>query len=48
MKSRKITTKKIQYYEKCKHCKKEIIGTSESQVAFNLGLHIEQKHKKRE
>ena len=33
-----------QYSKKCPHCKKDITGYSESQVKYNLKLHIEAKH----
>ena len=39
------TKRVIQYSEKCHFCKKEIRGFSESQVKWNLRLHIKQKHK---
>lgn len=46
MKSRKVTKKGIEYYEKCPHCEKEIKGSTESQVKYNLEIHIKSKHKK--
>lgn len=45
MKSKIQKTERIQYSEKCKICNKEIKGFSESQVAYNLRLHME-KHGK--
>ena len=47
---KKVITKKevTEYIEKCSYCGKEIKGTSESQVLYNLSVHINQKHKKNE
>lgn len=43
---KQINTREItQYSEKCPVCKKEIKGFSESQVKYNLEVHIKQKHK---
>jgi hypothetical protein len=36
---------RITYSEECHICKKEIKGFSESQVKYNLEVHIRQKHK---
>ena len=33
-------------YELCPYCKKEIKGTSESQVLYNLKLHMEKCNEK--
>lgn len=35
------------YVDECPFCKKEIVGTSESQIKYNMELHIKQKHKKK-
>jgi len=48
MKNRKIKQreeKRKVYFVSCPICKKEIKGTSVSQVEYNLKLHLE-KHKK--
>ncbi len=34
----------IEYTDKCPHCKREIIGSTESQVRYNMKTHIEAKH----
>lgn len=39
-----VSREQIQYYDYCPYCKQEIKGTSESQVKFNLDLHINNKH----
>ena len=31
--------------EKCPICKKEIIGTTENQIKYNLKIHTDAKHK---
>lgn len=46
MKTIKKSRKIIQYSEKCPYCDKDIKGFSESQVKYNLEVHIKQKHKK--
>lgn len=46
MKTTKKLREVIQYSEKCPICKKEIKGFSESQVKYNLKIHIKRKHKK--
>ena len=38
------TIERDEYSEKCPHCKKPIRGSSESQVKYNLEVHIKQKH----
>ena len=45
MKKRIINKEATEYYEKCPHCKKEIIGSTESQVQYNMRIHVEAKHK---
>ncbi len=35
---------RIQLSEVCPKCKKEIKGTSESMVKYNLQVHLKQKH----
>ena len=44
MKIIKEKIERIRYSEKCPICNKEIKGFSESQVKWNLDLHIKQKH----
>ena len=46
MKKTNKTREMVQYSERCPHCKKEIKGFSESQVKYNLEVHIKQKHDK--
>ena len=38
------TVERVRYIDKCPICKKEIKGFSESQVKYNLGVHVKQKH----
>jgi hypothetical protein len=45
MEKSKKTIERIEYKKKCPICKREIKGTSESQVEYNLKTHIRQKHK---
>lgn len=45
MKARKIVKKEIEYYADCPHCKKEIKGSTQNQVKYNLDTHINAKHK---
>lgn len=42
-----IKTKKTidEYTKVCPHCEKELIGTSEDMVLWNLSVHIMSKHK---
>ena len=35
----------IEYSEKCPYCSKIIVGSTESQVKYNLKIHIDAKHK---
>ena len=44
MKKTEETIKRIRYSKNCPICKKEMKGFSESQVEYNLGVHIKQKH----
>lgn len=44
MKETSKTREMIQYSDKCPVCKKEIKGFSESQVKYNLEVHVKQKH----
>ena len=44
MKKTTNTFERTQYMDKCPICKKEIKGFSESQVKYNLEVHIKQKH----
>lgn len=46
MKKTKVT-KEIEVYEEvCPYCEKTIIGSTESQVLYNLSIHINAKHGK--
>ncbi len=45
MKKTTNTFERTQYSEKCPICKREIKGFSESQVRYNLEVHIKQKHR---
>tara|TARA_Y100000034_G_C6905867_1_gene420308 strand:- start:4368 stop:4535 length:168 start_codon:yes stop_codon:yes gene_type:complete len=40
VKSRRIIKKEIEYYDTCKICKKEIKGSTENQVRYNLDIHV--------
>lgn len=43
---KRITTKEItEYISVCPFCKKRIIGSTESQVAYNMLIHLNAKHK---
>lgn len=44
MKKQNVT--KVEYSESCTYCGRLIKGTSESQLIYNLGVHINRKHKK--
>lgn len=44
MKKQVVKSERIVYIEKCPICKQEIKGFSESNVKWNLELHIEKKH----
>jgi hypothetical protein len=44
MNKRKVKKEEEEFYIKCPHCKKEIKGSTESQVTYNLGIHIQAKH----
>lgn len=48
MKKRTYTIERIQYIDKCPICKKQIKGSSEGQVKYNIETHIRQKHPKDE
>ena len=39
MNTRNITKKQKEYFDECPKCKKEIKGTSESMVKFNMNVH---------
>ena len=41
------TIKRVEYLDKCPICKKQIKGTSEGQVKYNIKTHIRQKHPKK-
>jgi hypothetical protein len=45
MKKRKNIKEKIEYYSNCPYCKREIKGSAESQVEYNMDIHIKAKHK---
>ena len=47
MKKRTINKTTIEYFDKCSDCKKEIIGSTESQVKYNMKIHKEAKHVER-
>jgi hypothetical protein len=44
MKTKNVTRK--QFIGKCPICKREIKGTSESQVRYNLKVHKSQRHRR--
>jgi uncharacterized protein with PIN domain len=44
MKSKKKIIERLEYKKRCPICKREIKGTSESQVEYNLKTHTQQKH----
>ena len=48
MKTRDKAIIKKEVYTDCKKCGKEIIGTSESQVLFNLKVHQQSKECKKD
>ena len=35
----------VEYYDICFYCGREIVGRKESQVKYNMGIHIDAKHK---
>jgi len=39
MKTRKVIKELTEYYSKCEKCGKEIKGSTETMVAFNMGVH---------
>jgi len=41
----KVNIQKVAYRDKCFLCGKEIMGTSESQVKYNLDIHLITQHK---
>lgn len=47
MKKEIETIQRVRYSKNCPICKKSIKGFSESQVNYNLKIHIEQKHPKK-
>ena len=47
MKKRTINKETLEYFDKCPNCKKEIIGSTESQVKYNMKIHIDAKHKEK-
>jgi hypothetical protein len=48
MKHRQITREEIEFYKSCPFCKREIKGKTKSQVEYNLEIHINAKHVKKE
>lgn len=46
MKKIKTTKEITQYEDKCPYCDKVIVGSTETQVSFNMGIHIGAKHRK--
>ena len=34
----------VEYYEKCAICGREIVGRKESQVDYNMRIHMDAKH----
>lgn len=46
MEKRKVRKDVTEYVEKCTYCDKEIIGSTETQVLYNLSIHINAKHGK--
>ena len=44
MKKQTIKTEKTQYSEDCPICKKQIKGYSESQVLYNMQVHLDRTH----
>jgi len=47
MKSRKVKQEKDEWYDECKNCGKEIKGTSESMVTYNMNIHQQSKECKK-
>ena len=49
MQKTKVEVTKIitQYATRCKHCGLRIVGNSESQVDYNMDVHVRQKHSKK-
>ncbi len=47
IKARKIIKKEIEYYDKCKICKKEIKGSTENEVRWNMIVHVD-AHKRKD
>lgn len=43
MKTRNITKEKLEFYKVCPKCGKEIKGTSDSMVQFNIKVHQKSK-----
>lgn len=41
---KKRIVEREEVFAKCPHCDKEIVGSAEKQVLYNLGVHIKQKH----
>ena len=43
---KKRIVEREEVYIECQYCDKEIVGSTEKQVLYNLGVHIKQKHQK--
>jgi uncharacterized protein with PIN domain len=46
IKSRKVIKKEIEYFDICPECNKEIKGSTEGQVKYNLEIHIDSHERK--
>ena len=46
VKSRQITREEIEFYDSCNVCNKEIKGSTEKQVEYNLDIHMKAKHRR--
>ena len=44
IKKRTIPTKQEIYYQECEYCHREIKGSSNQSVVFNMDSHIKSKH----
>lgn len=44
VKSRKVTQEITEYFTICPECNKEIKGSTEGQVLYNLSIHMTSKH----
>lgn len=48
MKSRLVIKEVEEFYKRCPICKYEIVGSTQNQVSFNLGVHKAAKHEVRD